>query len=196
MKSFQEYLYESRKTFEFRIKIANYDLNKEAQARIKSVLEAYQLESISAPKRLPIQEHRDFPKMGACECYLIDVELAYPTISDQIRQLVVERAGVKADCVCVYTKNQHEYTEEAEARGKDQSGAILEEPDLKSDDMEADLAGQARVDSMLKELETRKYEQVATDSGTTGKTTNELPQGVTSPVGTVKNKLQKPRAGK
>lgn len=196
MKSFQTYLYETKKTFEFRIKIANYDLDKNAQDRIKSVLEAYQLESITAPKRMPIQEHRDFPKMGPCECYVIDAELGYPTIADHLRQLIVERAAIKADCVCVYPKNQHEYTEEAEMRGQGRDGSLLEDPELTADESEPELAGQARVDSMLKELETRKYEIAGKDSDTTGKTTNDLPQGTVSPVGTTKNKLQKPRAGK
>lgn len=195
MKSFQTYIYETKKTFEFRIKIANYDLNKEAQERIKSALEAYQLESITTPKRMPIQEHRDFPSWGPCECYLIDAELGYPTVAEHLYQLIVERAGIKADCVRVYPKNQHEYTEEAEMRGQGQKGALLDNPELEADAVETDLAGQGRVDSLLKHLTTRKYEIAAKDSGTNGKSTNDLPQGTDSPIGSKKNILQKPRTG-
>lgn len=185
MKSFQTYLYETKKTYEFRIKIANHELDKQTQDRLKSVLEAFQLETISSPKRLPIQEHRDFPKWGPCECYLVDIEVAYPTVPDQIRQLVVERAGIKADCVCVYYKNQHEYTEEAELHGQDQTGALLEEPELKADAGGQDVAGQSRVDSLLKELESRKYDFAATEK-TDGKSTNDIPQQTVSPVKGIK----------
>lgn len=195
MKSFQTYIYETKKTFEFRMKFANCDLDKPAQDRIKSVLEAYQLQSITAPKRMPIQEHRDFPKLGPCECHVIDVELGYPTIAEHLRQLMVERAAIKADSVCVYPKNQHEYTEEAETRGQGRTGALLTDPDLQADELDVNMAGQARADSLLKELQTTKHVVAAKDPSAAGKTTNELPQGTVSPVGSTQNKLQKPRIG-
>lgn len=194
MKSFQSYFYESKKVYEFRIKIAQHDMDKPAVERLKSALEAFQLETISAPKRLPIQEHRDFPKMGPCECYVIDITVNYPTIAPQIRQLVAERAGITADCVCVYTKDEHDFVDEAEMRGQDHEGAYLNEPELEADAGGQEIAGQVRVGSLLKELESRKYEFAATEKTTGAMATDK--EGVTSPVGTHQNKITSPVKGK
>lgn len=194
MKSFQSYFYEAKKIFEFRIKIAMHDMDKPAQDRLKSALEAYQLETITAPKRLPIQEHRDFPKMGPCECYVIDIGLNYPTVPAQVRQLVIERAGINADCVCVYPLAQYLDNEEFEAHGKDHEGALLDEEELKADPDGQALAGQVRVGSLLKELESRKQEFAATEKTTGAMATDK--EGVTSPVGTHQNKIPSPVKGK
>jgi hypothetical protein len=188
LKSFQSYMYEAKKVYEFRIKICQHDMiNKQATDRLRSALEAYQLETISAVKRLPIQEHRDFPKMGPCECYVIDVGLNYPTIAAQVRQLVAERAGINAECVCVYPLNQDVYNEEFEAHGKDHEGAVLTDSELKDAPGAQELAGQVRVGSLLKELESLKFEYAATEKSAGVQGSDKI--GTTSPVGTNKNKL-------
>lgn len=205
MKSFQTYYYESKKIFEFRIKIATNDFSDKCQKQIREALDAFQLETITAPKRLPIQEHRDFPKVGPCECHIIDVGLAYPTIPEQVRQLVVEKCSMKADCVCVYPLNQYEFNEEFEAHGKDHEGALLDNPELAFDKTGQDLVGKQRMDGLIKELSklTRKYEIAGRDKTdgksvvTTGKTTNEIPVGTKAPVGSKsQNKIPSPVKGR
>lgn len=197
MKSFQNYYFETKKTFGFRVKIAAPDgLDADTQKRIREALEAFKVETITAPKRLPIQEHREFPKVGPCECYIFDVEVNYPTIPEQIRQLVIERCSINADCVCVYNAGQYEMNEEFEAHGKDHEGALLKDDQLKADPDGQAIAGQVRVGSLLKELEkhTRKYE-FAEDSKEAGKTTSDIPQGNKSPVGSQQNKIPSPVKG-
>jgi hypothetical protein len=70
MKSFQSYVFELNKPYEFRIKLATIEPKGEVMEQIKNALNTFQLESISAVKSLPIQEHREFPKYGACECLI------------------------------------------------------------------------------------------------------------------------------
>jgi hypothetical protein len=198
MKNFQTYFYESKKVYEFRIKIANHDMNdKQFSERLRNVLEAYQVETITPSKRIPVQEHRDFPKLGPCECSYIDIGLGYPTIPEQVRQLVIERAGIKADCVCVYPKDQYEFNEEAEAKGKDHEGALLDVEELKDEPDSQSLVGEVRRGSLIKELEkhTRKYEIAGTEK-TSNKSTNDLPMGEKSPVGSSQNKIPSPVKGK
>lgn len=194
MKNFQNYFYEANKLFEFRIKIANCDVtNKEILESIKNAIDAYQIETISEPKRLPIQEHKDFGNLGPCECYVIDVAVKYPTIVEQIRQLVISRAQLNADCVCVYTKNQAENLDMVQERIDVQGAVIGTELDNNPKaESGQELVGQVRIGSFLKELETRKYEFAAA-SEATGKTTADLPQGTTSPVGTKQNTVYKAR---
>ena len=100
LKPFQTYIFELSKPSEFRIKLAGINPTGEVMDKIKNALEAYQLESVSAVKSLPIQEHRDFPQWGGpCEAYQFDVTLTYPTTNIVVRQLIKERAGINVDCI-------------------------------------------------------------------------------------------------
>jgi len=191
LKPFQTYIFELSKPSEFRIKLASINPTGEVMDRIKNALEAYQLESVSAVKSLPIQEHRDFPQWGgACECWQFDVKLTYPTTNIVVRQLIKERAGINVDWINVRNLNEADYTDEAEANGQDHEGALLDETELKDAPDAQALAGQSRIGSLLKELESRKFE-FAQESKEAGKTTNNAPLGNKSPVGTTQNKVYK-----
>lgn len=207
--TFQNYFYNSKKLYEFRIRLANCDCSKELIEAIKNALDAYEVETMTAPKRLPIQEHRDFTKLGACEVHHIDVAVNYPTIAEQVRQLIINRAAVPSSQVCVYTLNQAQnedlVQETIDAQGA--GGPIIENPELTAP-AQGDVAGQARVTSLLKELEKHslnKAFEVAGDDKTVngekqssyGKTTNDTPTGDTSAVGTTQNYVyRKPRGNK
>ena len=75
MKSLTEYIAALNNTYTFRVKVANKNPTKFME-QIKSALDAYELISISKPKSMPVMEHQEFPKQGACECWQFDVELA------------------------------------------------------------------------------------------------------------------------
>lgn len=182
MKAFQSYIAGLNKLYEFKVKIAGVNPKGEVFERIKNALDSYQVETISNPKSLPIQEHRDFPKLGPCECYLIEVALQYPTTPDQLRQLVSSRAMIDPTCVCVYTKNQHEQEDMVQER-IDSQGPVLTEPELKTENAQdsagRDLAGLGRISWLLKELESRKYE-FAAKGDTKSQTAKEIPQNTKS----------------
>ena len=194
MKSYQQYVFELNKVYEYKVKIAGTNPKGEVMERIKNALDAHQVESVSAVKGMPIQEHREFPTMGACECYMFDVTIKYPTTPEQLRQLIKERAGINPDCVCVWPKDQYEFNEEFEGFGKDHEGALLDQPDMKAAEGGQELVGQARRDSMLKELGARTYE-FAAKSEADGKTTNQTPVDTKSPVGSTQVKLPTPPKG-
>lgn len=193
MKSFQSYIFELNKPYEFRIKLATIEPKGEVLDRIKNALNTYQLESISAVKSLPIQEHREFPQWGPCECWTFDIKLAYPTTVPQIRQTIKERAQINPDWICVRSLNEAEATEEAETRGKDHKGALLDEEELQADPEGQPLVGQSRIGSLLKELESRKFESAGGNADKATMNTDK-PAGETSPVGSTQNKLyRKPK---
>jgi hypothetical protein len=213
LKNFQKYFYETSKVYEFKVKIANCDLTKEVLESIKNAIDAYQVESVSAPKRLPIQEHREFGNLGPCECCVIDIAVKYPTIAEQIRQLVISRAQVNADCVFVYTKDQYLQEEEVTARIIEQgaNGPVIKNPELKADAGGQELVGEKRISSFMKELNDAKhrldsvYEIDGTDtnndsvrekSSKKGETTNTAPMGNKSPVGSNKQAVSNPMKGR
>jgi hypothetical protein len=194
---YQNYFYNAKKLYEFRIKVANVDItNKAVMEAIKNALNAYEVESISAPKRLPIQEHKDFGNLGPCEVYVVDVAVNYPTICEQVRQLVINRAMVPNNCVCVETLNQAEQEDQVNATILEQGadGPIIENPELKDAPGGQEIAGQKRVDSLLKDLAkrpqmSRAYDIDGTDTtiggdkqSSYGKTTNDVPMGNDSPI--------------
>jgi len=204
LKNFQTYIFELSKPSEFRIKLAGINPVGEVMDKIKAALETFQLESISAVKSHPIQEHREFPNWGGpCECWQFDVKLAYPTTNIVIMQTLKERAQLNPNWINVRNLNEANYTDEAENLGKDQTGALLDEPELKDVPGAQSLVGHGRITSLIAELEkhTRKFEVAGNDLTdgdkvvTTGKTTNDLPQGDVAPVGTKQNTVYRGTKG-
>lgn len=193
MKPFSQYLIETNRLYEFCIKLAGCDLDEKMQDRLKNGLAAYVVESIGKIKRLPIQEHTDFPGLGPCECHIVEVSLRYPVVTDQLVQVVSEKLGVSAKNVIVRTKGQEELREPMEEPKKATDGSVLNNPDLDDAKGAQELVGEKRKDSMLKELESRKYEfEVNPEKAKT----TDMPMGKTSPVGTNQNKIPSPVKGK
>ena len=196
MKNFLEYLTDSEKTYEFRIKIANVD-PAECLEKIENALEAFDVASISKPKRLPIKESDiDFPNMPNCQLYLMDIVVKYPCNEQQIRNVVSQRACIPANNVFVVPKNhpeeQRRWNENnaSDIREYVKGEAVLDKP--YEDNPEAKAAGNAYSGFMtiLKELNQVKHEVAeGADSTPSAKTTNDLPQGDVSPVGSKQNTI-------
>jgi hypothetical protein len=197
MKNFLNYLEQSQKTYEFRIKIANTD-PAEKLTMLESALNAYGLESLSKPKRLPLKESDvDFPNHGTVELYLMDAVLTYPCNEYQLRTIIAERAGIAQANIVVVPKNhpeeQRRWNEDNASDIKEykQGEAVLDKP--YEDNPEAKKAGDAYAsfNSILKELNEVKLEEAEGGSTPEAKTTNDLPTGTKSPVGSQQNKLPK-----
>ena len=198
MKNLTAYFHETQKLYEFQIKLAHVEPKGEMLDRIKNALNCFQVESVSPTKRLPIKEHWEFAKEGACECYVVNVSVRYPSIPGQIRQLISERAGINASWICVKTQAEA-LSEELSFEQADENEA-RKEPLLGDDSLDSPSAqeavGEQRLTGLFKELSanTRKFEIQGTDNEfASGKTTNDIPQSNTSPIGSNKNKLQGPR---
>lgn len=163
MKTFKDYLIESKQTYDFKIKMC-CDCDAKDITKIKEALEQYKLETISQPRRLPIQESPEFPNCGPVEIKILDVSLAYPANDEQVRQAVVS-CGAPAAMVRVIPAN-HPY--EAIMDGKEVSNpdseegkAVLLEPEMKAEtvDAKSEILPQDRMFSLIKEvLAARNYE--------------------------------------
>lgn len=192
MKAFKQYLAESVKTYDFRIRMA-CECSSETVSKLKVALEAFQLDAMSKPKRLPVQESPEFPNIGPTEINVIDVSLHYPTTDSQLRIKVAECCGIHASKVKVTPSNS---PYEAALAGLEQSNlqkpgeSVLEQDEMTTAAPEKDLVGDARIPSLIKELEeTRKYKiEYAAKQEAAAKTTNDLPQYTQSPIAG-KNKI-------
>lgn len=194
MKAFATYLTESTRTYDFRIRIA-CEMTDDIVSKIKQVLEAYKLDSISKPKRLPIHETPEFPNMGPVEINIIDVVLCYPATDAQVRALIAECGCVPAACIRVSPTNS---PYEAALAGLEQSNlqkageSVLETSEMTTAEPDADLVGDARIPSLMKEFASmKKYEYPDAEGGKTpaAKTSDKFPAGTMSPIGTHKNTI-------
>jgi hypothetical protein len=206
LKPFQTYIFELQKPYEFRIKLAGTEPTSDVMEAIKNALETYQLETITAVKHLPIQEHREFPNWGGpCDCWMFDVTVAYPTTNVAIAQIIKERARINPNWLSVRNLQEAEFTDEAESRGglNPNKEALLDKPELEDVKGAQELVGAGRITSLIAELEkhSRTFEVAAKDTNsdavfekgvTKGTTTNDkkVPMGNTSTMGTMKNKMQ------
>lgn len=192
MKSFKAYLTESHKTYNFRIRMA-CEMTSEIESKVKQALEMYKVESISKPKRLPIHESPMFPNLGPVEVNIFDATVCYPANDDLIRNAIAECGCCPAANIRVNpTDSPFEAIMDGTEMSNPDGKTVLSEPEMTTAAPAKDLVGDARIPNLIKELEeTRKYEYPETAGGKSpaGKTTNELPTGNASPIGSNKNKV-------
>lgn len=196
MKNFIKYLQETQKVYEFRIKIANIN-PKDKMDLLKSALETYAVETLSEAKTIPIKATDvDFPNMQNVELYIMDATLKYPVNDAQLRSLIAERANIPANNIVVVPKYATEeiwrwnVDGESELHEYKQGEAVLDKP--YEDNPEATKAGEAyqKAETILKELSKVKIESAGNEP-TDAQTTNEIPCGTESPVGSKQNKIPK-----
>ena len=208
MKNFLHYLSETQKVYEFRIKIANCDPADKLDG-LKAGLAGYEIDSISAVKRLPIKEDDiDFPSIKNCEIFLMDASLKYPINDAQLRSIVSERLLCAPAQVVVVPKNSPEENwrwnaDNGEIKEFKQGDAELTKPYPEPN------AGQksaskaySEAGTILKDLNTPSKFEIAGDDTTIGgekdpsygKTSNSVAQGKDTPF-TKQNKIPNPNKG-
>jgi len=199
MKSFKEYLTESKRVYEFKVKIAG-DFEK-AGDMIKSALAPYKVESVSAGKRLPIAEtHSDFPSIKNTNVTIFDVTTAYPTNSATVRAAIAEKCGCTLNSVKVRTP-----MEEAEIAinhaNDEKSGEALLGKDYDTATEGQKLVGEKQTMSLLKSLTKDKKtleqykgvnDQLFAEVKTESQDADKPKMNTKSPVGS--SKVKKPTA--
>jgi hypothetical protein len=180
MKSYIQYLTDNEKKYGFRAKIAT-EITKESMDKLQKVLARWNLEAISEPKHLPVSEdHTGFGHLKATDLYIIDMVVNYPCTPYEMQAAIHEATNIPFSHIMVVTPNQEVLAAPitSEAPGE----AILEKsyPEQKAPQLLADLANALKI---------RTIEHPFAVKPEVGKTTNDIPQYNTSPVGTNKNKL-------
>jgi len=188
MRAFAEYLTESAKKYMFRVRVAT-EMSKEQMDRMKTALEKYDCDDISEPKRLPItQKTFGFDHLTHPEVYVIDVVTNYPCSPIELQALFHSAAGIPSGLVMITTPTQEILA--APIEGEAVKGqAILDKslPNNTYPQMLADL------EQAIASKEPAKYQYTyAAKKTAAADTSNDLPQGKTSPVGTTRNKLPNP----
>jgi len=157
MKSFVEYLTESKKTYEFKVGIAG-ELPEGCEDSMEMALKKFGLSNISQPKKTPIQERPlDFPQLENMEVHYYDVEVTYPTTVQVLQQYIGECCGI--DQAYIIVRNPQEPQELYQTKKEDNTyESLLNTEELKSESAQ-ESAGDSRVMELLKELETARKER-------------------------------------
>ena len=87
MKNFQQYLAESERTYNYRIKIVG-DVAPDFIKQLEERLKQFEVVKISKPRTTPVQlKPADFPKHSNDSVTSMDVEFRYPAIEPQIKEI-------------------------------------------------------------------------------------------------------------
>lgn len=188
MKSFTEFLTESTKQYDFRIKVAG-TLTDDQVDRLESAMEKWGLQSLKKPKVTPIQLHPvDFTNLKEIEVSIMDMTLDYPATPQEIIARMAEYCTVNPEYIKVYNSaDQNQADIDLEAGKEDEEYEVqLTAPYPKS---EKNLpAGDKFTQKFLKDQKRKPAFKIAGGSGSKTPSTNELPQGNTSPISGRKGK--------
>lgn len=203
MKPYKQYLAESKRTYQFRIKLANCEIEKDLEERLAHALDQFDVVEISKPKSLPISRCVEFSKLGPCSRHIMDATVNYPTTSGNMRQAVHMGTGVPLDHIFVSTTLEDEMV--ADPISKKEDAPILNKTEMDSDSAQ-DEAGAKKVESLLKELSKDSHSLTAykgvndailakdVHKEKAPKTLDQI--GNISPVGSRQNKIPSPVKGR
>ena len=87
MKTFHQYIVESERTYNYRIKILG-DVPAGFVKNLEEKMAQFDVVSVSRPKTTPVQKLiKDFPGAENQSMTFVDVNFRYPAIEPQIKQL-------------------------------------------------------------------------------------------------------------
>jgi hypothetical protein len=133
MKNFKEYLSESTKRYDFRVKVAG-EFTTEQEAALKELLGKFS--STGTPSSFkktttPIQAlPLDFPRLKNCEVSIYEVSLDYPTTQQELTEFLSTELKVNKQNLVVRRPGEpiEEYQHQ---EGEKREGALLDDPDYK-----------------------------------------------------------------
>jgi|TARA_R110000782_G_scaffold66259_1_gene134469 hypothetical protein len=169
MRKFSEILIESKKTYNFIIRIAG-DMPEGCADTMKTSLEKFDLVSFTGPKRTPIQETpMDFPQLQNMEVHTFEAEVSYPTVGHILERYLVDCCGVDHTHLNVRVPGEPVELEQREQKESEVYEPLIGKEDLGGESAQQEVGG-ARVMDLLKELEVARAERNIEPSGDVAQT--------------------------
>ena len=152
MKSFTEYLMESKKTYAFKVKVAG-DLEESFNTKLKGALDKFAIVNLGKGKRTPVQDvPLDFPTLKNTNVTIYDLEVSYPTTPEVLENYISQAASYPLHCIKVVTNNAPSEQYQAEMKEKSEPGkALLDDVELGGENAQ-DQVGEKHISSFLKDL--------------------------------------------
>jgi len=198
MKSFTEYLLESKeeKKYSFKIKIAG-DLPEHCEDVMETALKKYQVAKFTKTKTTPIQAKlQDFPTLENLQVNIFDIDLEYPTTSAVLTNYMIEQTGITADRIRVRSPLEDAESELNAEHLEVDKKALLTQDYQKENNQNS--VGDKGISNFLKDIAKVRKEHVqykgVNDAILAKKTPKEKaqdqakPSAGTSPIGSAKGK--------
>jgi hypothetical protein len=188
MKNFQQYLAESERTYNYRIKIVG-DVAPDFVKQLEEKLAQFDIVKITKPKTTPVQlQPADFPKHSNDSVTSMDVEFRYPAIEPQIKQ-IAQLLMMDPNRIIMLTTPHEEGMDSERERVAAQNKNLLD-TDYPADTAEqkaliADYSAPYDQHAVLKNAYRSDF-TVAGGKTPPAETTNDLPMGNDSPMTKVK----------
>ena len=197
MKTFAQYLTESEKTFDYRIKICG-DLPPGFLSAFKDKLKKFDPKSIGDVKTTPVlSQPTDFMGFPNERVNMMDVIFHYPATPPQIQQMA-RLLGLDENRICINQLNWAEGADKELLGIEDQNKDLLNSPyppnSAEQNKLKKDYAAKPEDHEVVKNSASKATWTVAGGKTPPAKTTNDLPQGIKSPMTTVK-RPPKPATG-
>jgi len=197
MKNFQQYLAESERTYNYRIKIVG-DVAPDFIKALEGKLAQFDVIKISRPKSTPVQlKPADFPKHSNDSVTSMDVEFRYPAIEPQIKQ-IAQLLFMDPNRIIMLTTPHEDGMDVERERVETENKDLLTDTDYPAPDtaqkaLSKDYSAPYDEHAVLKNAYRSDF-TVAGGKTPAAKTTNDLPMGTSSPMTKVK-RPPKPATG-
>lgn len=197
MKNFKDYLVESQRTYNYRIKIVG-DVAPDFIKMLEEKLKQFDPVKIGAVKKTPIQLNpADFPAQKNESVSSFDCEFRYPAIEPQIQQLS-QLLGLDPNRIRMLTVPYEDSMMDEKEKIEDQNKDLLTDTDYPAPDAEQkalskDYSAPYDQHAVLKNAYRSDF-TVAGGKTPKAETTNDLPMGNSSPMTKVK-RPPKPATG-
>ena len=130
MKTFKEYLAESKKTYSFKVKVAG-ELPENFQENLKTRLERCGVMTFEKVTTTPIQKlPLDFPNKENMEVTVFEVVTEYPITSPEV-SVYVKESGVDEDCFRVRGSGEPSEIDQLLADNEPSGKALLDDAQYK-----------------------------------------------------------------
>lgn len=189
MKKFQEYLAESQRTYNYRIKIVG-DIEPGMIKALEEKLKQFDPVKISAVKKTPIQlKPADFPAHANESVNSMECEFRYPAIEPQVQQ-IARLLGLDENRIRLLTSAHEESLDVEREKIADENKDLLTDTDYPAPDREQkalskDYSAPYDQHAVLKNAYRSEF-TVAGGKTPPAQTTNDLPMGTSSPMTKIK----------
>lgn len=129
MRHLKEYLAESAKKYDFRIKIAG-EMSSDQEDMMRVLLEKFKINDFKKVGKTPIQQlPLDFPKINHAEVNIFEVILDYPSTPQELTEYLASKLKIPLENLVV--RRQFEPTEEYQEPKELRKEALLNDPKYK-----------------------------------------------------------------
>jgi len=201
MSTFTQYLAESTKSYDYKIKIvgASKDIDKNA---LETALQKFDLANMSAGKTTPIMtQPLDFPALSNEQVTIFDVTTNYPTTSREMKEYLSDIMRIPATHIVVRKPNEptEEYQAQMDVAKKSEYANKLHDieykdaPKVNAEDFHSTKANMSLLKELLKDREANALNMEVGKDNKTQETQSNEEKGTPSPLSKASNPHPDPK---